>query len=69
MDEAIKYYTYGPAYASFEENIKGTLEVGKLADFVVLSRDLFSIRTLHILKTEVLYTILSGKIVYQKSQS
>ncbi len=66
MEEAIKYYTYGPAYASFEEDIKGTLEVGKLADMVVLSRDLFTIRTLHILKTEVLYTILGGKIVYQR---
>jgi len=66
MAEAIKYYTYGSAYASFEEDIKGTLEKGKLADMVVLSRDLFSIPPREILKTEVLYTILGGKIVYQK---
>ncbi|MDH5468440.1 MAG: amidohydrolase family protein, partial [Candidatus Aminicenantes bacterium] len=66
MAEAIKYYTYGSAYASFEEDIKGTLEKGKLADMVVLSRDLFTIPPKEILNTEVLYTILGGKIVYQK---
>lgn len=66
MAEAIKYYTYGPAYASFEEGIKGTLEVGKLADMVILSQDLFTIQPRDITKTEVLYTILGGKIVYQK---
>ncbi|UCE22735.1 MAG: amidohydrolase, partial [Candidatus Aminicenantes bacterium] len=66
MAEAIKYYTYGSAYASHEEDIKGTLEKGKLADMVVLSRDLFTIPSREILKTEVLYTILGGKIVYQK---
>jgi predicted amidohydrolase YtcJ len=67
MAEAIKYYTHGPAYASFEENIKGTLEKGKLADMVVLSQDLFSINPKDIAKTEVLYTILGGQIVYDKS--
>jgi len=69
MAEAIKYYTYGPAYASFEEDIKGTLEVGKLADMVVLSQDLFTIQPRDITKTEVLYTILGGKIVYEKPVS
>ncbi len=64
--KAIKYYTYGSAYASHEEDIKGTLEKGKLADMVVLSRDLFTIPPSEILRTEVLYTILGGKIVYQK---
>jgi len=67
MAEAIKYYTYGPAYASFEEDIKGTLEEGKLADIVVLSQDLFSIDPKEITKTKVLYTILGGKIVYSNS--
>jgi predicted amidohydrolase YtcJ len=69
MAEAIRYYTYGPAYASFEEDIKGTLEKGKLADMVVLSQDLFSIDPKDITKTEVLYTILGGKIVYKKTSS
>jgi predicted amidohydrolase YtcJ len=67
MAEAIKYYTYGPAYASFEEDIKGTLEAGKLADMVVLSQDLFSIDPKEITKTEVLWTILGGEIVYSNS--
>jgi predicted amidohydrolase YtcJ len=67
MAEAIKYYTYGPAYASFEEDIKGTLEEGKLADMVVLSQDLFTIESKEIPKTTVLYTILGGKIVYDNS--
>ncbi|MFC2169304.1 amidohydrolase [Acidobacteriota bacterium] len=66
MAEAIKYYTFGPAYGSFEEDIKGTLEKGKLADMVVLSQDLFTIDPEDITKTEVLYTILGGKIVHQK---
>jgi predicted amidohydrolase YtcJ len=64
MEEAIKYQTLGPAYAAFEEQIKGTLEVGKLADMVVLSKDLFSVTAEEILDTKVLYTILGGKIVY-----
>jgi predicted amidohydrolase YtcJ len=64
--EAIKYYTFGSAYASHEEDIKGTLEKGKLADMVVLSRDLFTIPPSEILRTEALVTILGGKIIYQK---
>ncbi|MFC2169832.1 amidohydrolase [Acidobacteriota bacterium] len=66
MEEAIKYYTYGSAYGTFEEDIKGTLEKGKLADIVVLSKDLFAIDPEEIVKTEVEYKILGGKIVYQK---
>jgi len=65
MAEAIRYYTYGSAYGSFEENIKGTLETGKLADMAVLSKDLFTIDPEDTTKTEVLYTILGGEIVYQ----
>ncbi len=66
MAQAIRYYTLGSAYASFEENIKGSLEVGKLADMVVLSKDLFTIEPKEILTTETVYTILGGKIVYEK---
>ena len=66
MAEALRCYTLGSAYASFEENIKGSLEVGKLADMVVLSKDLFTIASKEILTTEAVYTILGGKIVYEK---
>lgn len=66
MAEAIRYYTLGSAIASFDEKIKGSLEVGKIADMVVLSKDLFEIEPKEILATEALYTILGGKIVYKK---
>jgi predicted amidohydrolase YtcJ len=68
MEEAIKYYTYGGAYACFQEENRGTIEVGKLADMVVFSKDLLEIAPEEILDTEVLYTVLGGKIVYQAEQ-
>ncbi len=64
MEQAIEFYTLGSAYASFEEDIKGSLQKGKLADIVVLSKDLFTIPEGEILNTEVVYTILGGKIIY-----
>jgi predicted amidohydrolase YtcJ len=65
-EEALKAYTLSGAYAAFEENIKGTLAVGKLADITVLSRDVLTIPEDEILKTEVLYTIVGGKVAYKK---
>ena len=62
--EAIELYTLGSAFASFEEDIKGSLQVGKLADIVVLSKDLFTIPEEEILNAAVVYTILGGKIIY-----
>jgi len=64
VKEAIEFYTLGSAYASFEEDIKGSLQVGKLADIVVLSKDIFTIPEEEILNTDVVYTILGGKIIY-----
>lgn len=66
MEEAIKLFTSGSSYASFEEDIKGTLEPGKLADMVVLTKDLFTITPREILTTEAAYTILGGRIVFEK---
>jgi predicted amidohydrolase YtcJ len=66
MAEAIGLFTAGAAYASNEENIKGTLEPGKLGDMIVLSKDLFTIEPGEILTTEVLATVLGGRIVYQR---
>lgn len=65
--EAVRYYTYGPAYASFEEGIKGSLRVGNLADFVVLSDNILEIEAPKILTAKVLYTIVGGKIVFQSN--
>jgi len=66
MEEAVKLFTSGSSYASFEEDIKGTLEPGKLADMVVLTKDLFTIPPREILTTEAAYTILGGRIVFEK---
>lgn len=56
----------GGAYASFEENIKGSIEEGKVADMVVLSRDLFKVPMDEIKDVEVEMTIFDGQIVYEK---
>jgi predicted amidohydrolase YtcJ len=66
IKEALHAYTFGGAYSSFEESNKGKLVPGYLADFVVLSQDLFSIALSAIYKTKVLLTVVDGKEVYQK---
>ncbi len=67
--EALRSYTIENAYAAFEEGLKGTLEVGKLGDVTVLSQDILTVPDDRIMKTEVEYTIVGGKIVYQRGQS
>lgn len=67
-EEALKSYTLNNAYAAFEEKIKGSLTPGKLADLVVLSRDIMTIPEDQIPGTEVIYTIVGGKIVYSKQK-
>lgn len=64
VQEAVKTYTLNAAYASFDENKKGTIEVGKLADLTVLSDDLFSVPHEDIKKIRVEITIVDGKTVY-----
>jgi predicted amidohydrolase YtcJ len=64
--EALRSYTVENAYAAFEENLKGTLQVGKLGDVTVLSQDILTVADDRIMKTEVEYTIVGGKVVYQK---
>lgn len=64
--QALRSYTIDAAYAAFEENIKGSVENGKLADFTVFSNDLLEIPEDSILSTEVVMTIVGGKVVYQK---
>jgi predicted amidohydrolase YtcJ len=63
--EALRIYTYNGAYIAFEEDIKGSLEVGKLADIAVLSEDILSVPLDRIRELRTVLTILDGKIVYQ----
>jgi len=64
VEEALKSYTSRAAYASFEENIKGSLVPGKLADFVILESNLFDIKPTEIRNVKVLKTIVGGELVY-----
>jgi predicted amidohydrolase YtcJ len=67
LDDCIRAYTSGSAYAQFEEGKKGELKVGEYADFIVLSHDITKIPAPEILKTQVLRTIVGGRLVYQKN--
>jgi predicted amidohydrolase YtcJ len=66
VEEAIKCYTLNAAYATFEEDIKGSIEVGKLADFVVLSDDILTIDPVKIKDVNVEMTIFDGEIIYKR---
>ena len=65
--EALRSYTVNGAYAAFEEDIKGSLTPGKLADITVLSKDIMTIAEEEIPSTEVVYTIVGGKVVYNRN--
>jgi predicted amidohydrolase YtcJ len=64
-EQALKMLTLWPAYAAFEEKIKGSIEAGKLADLTILSADIMKISELDILKTRCLMTVIGGEIVYE----
>ncbi len=64
VEEALRAYTSGAAYAAFEEKEKGSLEPGKLADFVVLSADPFAVRLEEIEGVQVEKTVVGGRVVY-----
>jgi len=66
IEEAIRFYTLNNAYAAFEESIKGSIKEGKLADLVVLDRDILTRPPQELPQTQVLYTIFDGRIVYEK---
>ena len=67
MWESIYYYTWGSAYAEHLENLKGSLAVGRLADLVVLDHDLFSVPAEQILQTKVDFTIVGGRVVWDRA--
>jgi len=64
--EALRSYTVQAAYAAFEEDIKGSLAAGKLADVVVLSEDILTVPDEKMLDAQVVHTIIGGKVVYSK---
>ena len=67
VEDAVKCYTINNAYAAFEENIKGSIENGKLADLVVLSDDIFKISPENIKDVKVDMTICDGEIIYTRN--
>ncbi len=64
--QAVEYYTRGSAYAEFAEERKGTLAEGRLADFVVLSRDILTAAPREILDTHPVLTVVGGRVVYER---
>ena len=68
-EQALKMFTIWPAYAAFEENDKGSIEAGKLADFTVLSADIMKILEAEILQTRCRMNIIGGEIVFEDRQS
>lgn len=67
-EEALRSYTINGAYAAFEEDIKGSLEKGKLADIVILSNNLLTCEDWQIPNTKALFTIVGGKVVYKSEK-
>ena len=65
VEEALRAYTVGSAYAEFQETVKGSITVGKLADLVILSRDIFKIDPKDIENVKVVFTLVDGRIVYE----
>lgn len=68
VEEALKAYTINNAYAAFEDDIRGSLEPGKLADVTVFGRNLLLIPEDEILNAEVIYTIIDGKIIFERKR-
>ena len=64
--EALRSYTLSNAYAAFEEDVKGSLEVGKLADVTVLSKDILTVPEEEIPSAEVVYTIVGGRVMWER---
>jgi hypothetical protein len=65
VEEAVTAYTYGSAFAEFQEQVKGTLQPGRLADLAVLSQDIFTVPVLEIANTVSVLTLVGGEVVYE----
>jgi predicted amidohydrolase YtcJ len=67
--QALKMFTLWPAYAAFEEKLRGTIEAGKLADLTILSADIMKIPEAEILKTHCVMTVINGEVVYNRDEN
>jgi predicted amidohydrolase YtcJ len=67
-EEALRAYTSGASYAGFQETSRGTIEVGKLADLVVIDRDVLSPQEREIGKARVMLTMVGGKVVFERGK-
>ena len=65
--EALKSYTINAAHGAFEEDIKGTIDIGKYADFTIFSQNIITVPDDQLLNTKIKYTIINGEIEYQKN--
>jgi predicted amidohydrolase YtcJ len=68
VEETVRAYTVGSAYAEFQENVKGSITAGKLADLVLLSRDIFKIDPKEIETVKVVLTMVDGRVVYEERE-
>ena len=66
VEEALRAYTYGGAYAAFDEANRGTLEIGMLADFAILERDITAIPPAEIRAVRVMRTVVGGRTVFER---
>ena len=64
--EALRSYTLNNAFAAYEDDVKGSITVGKLADITILDQDIMTIPSEQIKDAKVLYTIIGGRILYQR---
>ena len=67
--EALHSYTLGNAYSAFEEDVKGSLEVGKLADIAILSDNPLTVADEQLPKIQVDYTLIGGRIVFRRANT
>jgi hypothetical protein len=67
-EQALRSYTLDAAYGAFEENIKGSITAGKLADFTIYNQDIMTVPENQFLETKVAMTIFNGDVVYKKSE-
>jgi predicted amidohydrolase YtcJ len=65
-EQALRSYTLDAAYGAFQENIKGSIAPGKLADFTVFSQDIMTVPENDLLKTQIAMTIVGGKVAYTR---